>query len=490
MKNSVFYDYSIFTLIATIFAYTAMEIINIIFMDSTINLLLTIPQLGFIAFLIIKGDVRKAFLFHMIFIALSFDYTSVLNAGTALSYGKIKFLGPISFMHIMMGFFFVIVQFKYSIKETNTMIYKAYKIMLKIFCIGVLVGAIGFLFNPNYSFDGFLDPFVYMVTGLMHLNIMIRLYNRDYVKLFFVNAWILLQASVLATLITYHLGYTADYSVEKVYLYNEFYYLAPCLLISLLQLKDNPIIVTTLLSLVFFMYNAISGGSRGSTFVTLFAALLMFIYTLYTLKRTNNIINIMKTAIPFIVGLGLPSIIVFFLNTDGLTGIKFKQFLSVFSLMDFSSDFYSNLSFVSTSPYIRISELINIVDNYIYDFISIPFGRGYGGYYTDSTGLFNSVDLTIGAFSHDIVAKGKFPSAHSVYPNALLYNGFIGLYLILKLGIQYVKKANVSYLCFAGFVLFCYSLYYNPLMFLACIFCLYAAEYQLKPKSDIVTSSK
>lgn len=479
MKSNTFCEYKTGKLLLLILVFALIEITNIIFAGTPLNLIITVPQLLIVVYYIIKQDYKKAFLLHMVFIALSFDATSILTENALFSYGKLKLVGPISFVHVLMGVFFVLVQSKYRIECKDTMIYKAYKLLLTMFLMGIGVGLIGFIFDKSYTFDGFIGPFVYMTTGLVHLNILLRFYDKNYTRVYSVFAWMLLVASAIATTITYALGYTAEYSVDAVYLYNEFYLLVPCLIIVILQTTNRFVISLSLGAICLFLYNAIAGGARGMTFMTSFAAIIFFIYALYSKQNPRPIEKVLKVFLPLIIFVALPTVIIFFQNAGGLTARKFNSFLSLFSLFDFSTDLYIRLNGIADSPYIRIAEFLDIIDNYLHDIISIPFGRGYGGYYTDSLGLFSGIDLTQGSFSPKVVAKGEFPTAHSVYPSALLFNGFIGLFLILKQGLYYIKDIRYSYLCYAGFLLFCYSFYYNPLIFLASIFCLFGAEFQL-----------
>ena len=53
------------------------------------------------------------------------------------------------------------------------------------------------------------------------------------------------------------------------------------------------------------------------------------------------------------------------------------------------------LTDISDSPYIRVAEVLNILDNGIRDPLGLIFGHGFGGVYTDSTGLFRNVDVSI-----------------------------------------------------------------------------------------------
>lgn len=143
------------------------------------------------------------------------------------------------------------------------------------------------------------------------------------------------------------------------------------------------------------------------------------------------------------------------------------------------------LTDISDSPYIRVAEVLNILDNGIRDPLGLIFGHGFGGVYTDSTGLFRNVDVSIGGFPLEIINSGRYGTAHSFLPNTLLFNGLIGTYMLLKKGFMYLKNIKYSPLCFAGYFLFLYSFYFNTSLFLAATFALYAAEYDIKKYSNV-----
>jgi hypothetical protein len=128
--------------------------------------------------------------------------------------------------------------------------------------------------------------------------------------------------------------------------------------------------------------------------------------------------------------------------------------------------------------------VFNILHNGIYNPLSLFWGHGYGGYFTDSLGLFTNIDLANGSYANDVILKQQFPTAHSAVPSTLLYNGIIGLFLIAQLGIKYAKKIKINFLAFAGVILFFYGLYFNILLAITSVFVLFSSEYNINSRSQ------
>ena len=103
------------------------------------------------------------------------------------------------------------------------------------------------------------------------------------------------------------------------------------------------------------------------------------------------------------------------------------------------------------------------------------FGYGFGGYYTDSTHLFQNATL-VGAFPDAYVNSGRYGSAHSFLPTILLHNGVIGFIMLSILYIKYLKYVKYTPLTFAAFNLFWHSFYFNTSIIMAAVFVLFSAE--------------
>jgi hypothetical protein len=165
---------------------------------------------------------------------------------------------------------------------------------------------------------------------------------------------------------------------------------------------------------------------------------------------------------------------------------KARQALSLLNIFQMISH-PETIYFISRSPYIRVAEFLNIFDNGMHNPFFLLFGRGYGGYFTDSLHLYYSgIDLGYGDYAAENILLGKFARPHSVYPSALLANGLIGLLLLLSMGIKYLKRIKKNFLSFAAFLLFFNSFYFNPQVALTFTFILFSSEYNFKKNENII----
>ena len=234
------------------------------------------------------------------------------------------------------------------------------------------------------------------------------------------------------------------------------------------------------ISISCFLALCLTSG-RGSQFVTLFFSMILLVYLVYFKNNNRNYLQIrlVKVILPVVL-LGVVSYAFIMLENvgDNLASNKLQQFVSLFSA--FGSQQGRLLDNISFSPYMRIAETLNILANGLDNPFCLLFGKGYGGYYTDSLGLFNRVDLYMGAFSNSQIKTGRFATAHSMYPNVLLFHGVLGFSFVCKLGIDYLRRVKYSCWVFAAFILLLYSLYFNVSLLIACILFLFAADYNLK----------
>ena len=118
---------------------------------------------------------------------------------------------------------------------------------------------------------------------------------------------------------------------------------------------------------------------------------------------------------------------------------KFNQFLTVFQSFD------KGLESVSTSPQIRIAEVVNIIDLYYRNPTQSFLGMGFGGPFTDSAGLFRFINLRAhNAFDIEQIKTGKFYRPHDSLPVFLLLNGISGLIFFIVWTYKSIKHSQVS----------------------------------------------
>lgn len=458
--------------------YAILFACNIITMDKTWGVLLTIPQYCFVLHWILKKDYRNALFYHLLFIVLSLDSTSSLLTTSGdefamYSYSKLKFIGPIGFNHLVGIYLWICVRVKHpAIRHKQSLFYQFYRTVTFLAVGGISIGIVGLVFF-GYPFTYFIKPFVYIFNAYIYTDILLRLYDIQYTKRFYIHVIYLAIAAPIASAFCFHiLGIHSTYSTEEAFIYNDMYALSPCLLIALLQIPNKRHLI--LLALGCYLLNLYAGG-RGSHFVLIIAASLFFLYQLYFNKGSK----FLRWGLPIFIFIGLLSLSEVFSSASHLSTVKFTEVLSLTNLFWGDGSFMVRIQNIPESPLVRISEVLNIFHNGLSNPLGLIFGKGYGGHFTDSLGLFEGLTL-MGGYADDVIASGKFTTAHSVYPNALLYNGIIGLFLLMRIGIKYLKQMKHTFLTFAALLLFLYGFYFNPIMLVCCIFMLYGAEYKLQ----------
>lgn len=465
-----------------ILGYTFILTYNVLFYDNpSVSLFLTILQLLYLVILLLTGEIRVALLFHLLFSILSFDQsTMALDEGVMYSYAKLKALGPVSFFHIITFFIWFLTFKNFKFRPQNSLLYEIQKTMLILCALGTIIGGIG-LVLWNYPLEYFIDPLRYIIPGILICDTFLLLYKNEYIRLFYYASIYLLIASCISAFLTFFVfNMKVEYSVDETFISNEMYYLFPSILVGIIMIKNKEIQYWMIFSIILFFVNMLGGG-RGMTILTTIMALSFMVYVIYFCKDSVNVVGkVMRGALPFVVLIVLS--IGLTISGSDLFNRKLEQVISLFGMFWGDGDFTERLLNVSSSPFIRIAEFINMLDQGIDNIPSLIFGRGYGGGYTDSTGLFTFVRLENGAFSDEMIASGIFYKAHSAIPCSMLYNGLIGLFFIFKMSWKYAKKVHENFLAFGGFILFIYTFYFNPLFLVSGLFLCFGAEYQLKNK--------
>ena len=465
----------------TLLVLIVLEIINISFVSSSWILFLSIPQVVYVLYLILSNKLEKALLLHLIFNLTACDINTLDDDITMLSYPAIKLIGPLTISYLLLGFIWLKTVKKKIQISNNQLLFQVRKVFFVLLILGGAIGGIGLGLN-EYLFRDYITPLRYIVVGFLYVDIFVRMYNEHLMKECYKIALSLLIATPIASLITFFiLQISYDYSVFKSFLASPVMSLSPLLFLFLI-IKTTKIIKTYMcISMFCFLLLTITSG-RGGNFLNMAVILAIMVYLIYFNNNMYNYVNIKLFKVVFpLVCFGLFVYINIMLQNVGenMASNKLQQFITLFSILDGDSGL--SIDNIGTSPYVRIAEILNVVDNALHNPLYLVFGKGYGGYYTDSLGLFSGIDLTQGAFSFEAVKVGRFGTAHSMYPNVLLFHGLIGFFLIIRIGFRYLKNIDRTPLLFAAFTLFLYSFYYNVALLTACIMFLFASELYLNP---------
>lgn len=463
-----------------------LELANILLQQSLAGLVITIPQVLIVLYLLYaKKNLHTALIWHIVFCLTSMDATSLLVDEQLISYAKVKLFGPFTLSYIILGLLWIEARRHPVNCGKDSMLLKLRRLLFILLISGTIIGGVGSLFYVH-RWDDFIGPFRYMLVGVIYMDIFVRMCTKAHLKDYYNFAYILVIASPFVSFLTFYvMGIKANYGDDiDALVCNEVFTIAPMLIIMLLYTFRFKCIM--LVSLVLYFACLFSAG-RGGYFLGVFVSLVCVVYITYFSHPgiRPQIVRIMKWIMPvaIILGVAFFSTLVFSLDSSSLGGMKFHQLMNLMQFFLGPSSGASELASMSSSPYIRIAEVLNIFDNGLANPLALIFGHGYGGYYTDSAGLFVFVDVSQGGFPTEVVASGKFGTAHSMLPNTLLFHGLIGVFLVVKMGFAYLRKVGVTPFCFAAFMLFFMALYFNPSILIVALFALVAAEYKLSANS-------
>lgn len=458
-----------------------LEIANMVFMDSSLNMLICIPEFIIVLYFLFCNSLGTALLLHIIFSLTTFSVSFALHDEALMSYSSLKLFGPFTIAYIILGLMWVMVISKPIKAPRYSLIFKTRKLCLTLFVIASLIAFLGVL-AFNYKFSHIIGPLLYMGICVLYLDIFVRLYERNFLQKCYYIGLALLIASPIASFISFNLlGIKALYSVFDTFIMNEAFMLTPLLILFLVNPEEKKLMVSIYVALICYLI-LIAQSGRGGHFLNIAICTVFLIYLLYFNKNDGKRLqsgqSLLRLLLPLVLFVTSGYIFTSSLNTSAsLANTKLSQFMSIFSVFSGGG---VNIDNLANSPYMRVAEFLNIFDIEWHNPISFIMGKGYGGTYTDSLGLFTGIDLTEGSFSEEEALSGVFATAHSMYPNVLLYHGFIGLVLFIRHGIVYLTKIKYCPFIFASFSLFLYSFYFNVLLLIVCLFVLFAAEFKIE----------
>lgn len=456
--------------------FICLQLVNILFLSSQFLFVFSIVEMFVVFSFLLKHKIEMAVLLHVVFSVVTCDQNTLDEETEMLAYSSIKLVGPLTMSYIILGLIWLSV-YKRPIKIPDYSLFvKLRSLFLYLLFCGCLLGGLG-LFLFGYSFRDFITPLRYMLVAVLFSDVLCRLYSEEFLKkIYIISICLVISVPISGALGYFVFGASYGYSIFESFIASPIITMAPMLLLIYIKKLSNVLNIWILLSLFCFLLLTVSSG-RGSQFVTLFLSIVILIYQVYftNIYRNSSKARILRFLLPFII-LGGTSYILIMLDNVGqsLASNKLQQFISLFSI--FGNNSGAMFDEVGFSPYVRVAEVLNVIDNGIHNPFCLFFGKGYGGYYTDSLGLFNGLDLSNGAFGDEAIKLGRFGTAHSMYPNTLLFHGVLGFYFVVKLGIKYLRNINQSFLVFSAFVLLLYSLYFNVTLLTASIFFLFAAE--------------
>lgn len=443
--------------------YSIIYIFNIVLYGSPFNLIITIPSILYVLFLIFKGDLSRALFFHLIFIVTSVSHVAIGDfdgAITPYGYFSLKLYGPLTISYLINILLFIqyLTKKKLRIDKTNHL-HKLFLVFVYFAASGCGLGLIGMLF-AGYSVNYFITYNVYIMNLIMLMTCMLcerTSYLQIKGKL---HLYYILKAGILSSFILFLLGSTMEYGGVNVVTRPDISSLSFLIIASL---APNSKQKTNVIYILLYLFILMLGGASGKDFIFIAISLL---YVLYFYFRTNPVKAIVVATL-------CTAPILIILNTgiefNQLFNDKFSQFSSLLNI------FNGHLDEVARSPYIRIASMINIYSENLTNPIYFLLGRGYGGYFTDSLGLFSGIDLYLGAFSPEQINSGHFYSAHSSLAVIPLLHGFGGIAIIGIMIWRFVRLSKYDHCFLVVIPWILLMFYYNLLLAIICLFFIYSS---------------
>ncbi len=465
----------------------AITLLNTLNLQQNTVLFLSVPQYLLVFYYIFKKDFRTALLLHAVFIAACVSGGIVIEEGVSpFLYTKMSLYGPFTFNFIILIVLWLLVQGKTNPVSKDSILLKTRNTIFYLLVLASIIGLVGCIFVDFYDWKFWMSRILFVGEVYLFIDIFLHLYTDRLSKLFAVVALCMIAAAPVASFVSFSVFdvYTF-YGFELIPLYNPIFALTPCLIIAIFQLDSFNLKVISIIGLVFYVLHSLI-LSRGSQFLDIFVALVLLGYLVYFKKSKSFQLKSLKILLPVLIIGVVPFAIGAFTSGSDVSMKKFEQFTSLFTLFSSSGGGLTlSLDELGSSPYVRVAELANIINEGLHDFLALIFGKGFGGYYTDELGLFAGLDLSRGAFSYDAALQsGRFYNAHSAIPNLLLYNGLIGLFLMLRLAFYYLRRVDRSFLVFAAFVLFVQTFYFDMFGCFAFIMALFGAEFSLNDSKE------
>lgn len=466
-KRGIMVLYSLFTIII---------LINILTLSNIANALLTIPQYIVVLYFLTKNDIKNSILWHFSFILLSLSAQRTLGMFEGkefmmYNYGTIKLIGPLRACYIMnIIYVLILMGSKYRLHK-ELLFYKFYKSMLYLGLSAGVIGILGLIFHPYYSINGFIDYGIYVFVLLTSIYILLKVADSDFIKCIFYLCLISMMAGILGSFLAYAVfGVTSSYgAIEDIAYQADIIYMAPVLIIGALSIKQHKLLAISLVLYAIIILSAMEGKAVFS----LAFSFLMLAYILYFDKDTKiKLKGKLKIIRPIIVLAVLSGGIY-------LAGHLASDSMAFYKIESAASMFTGDLDEMGRSPYIRVASLINIINEDLHNPFTLLFGNGYGGYFEDNLDMFVGLDLSKGAWTDDVIKTGRYTSGHDTMVTVPLFNGLIGIIVIIRICWLYIKRIPFNFMNGIAFIWIVLMFYANTMFAYIGVCCLLAGEYDI-----------
>lgn len=457
--------------------YFLLILINLLFASSPILLFITLFQVIYIYILIIKGKIDDAVFWHFVFTITSVSITTMLlKEGIMYGYDSYKIISSLSFSYLN-TVLLLLLSIKRKIK-TDNLLFRLFKLLLFLFISGIILGFIGISFGDYFLEYFFIHAFYMLMIVLNALLLLLR--NSEYLGKSLLGAIIaLLIFSPICTTIVYLMGFSSAYGSFDALIQTELDFYSISLLFLLPYVRNIKYKLLICVSLFCLVYNILSAGG-GREIMIIMIALFIFLFLILrgNLLLSNKSLKVLKVSSIVIVSTFVYFILnVALLDKSSIFAYKMEEVISLFSMFS-AKDIFELSEYVGPSLYVRIASLIDIVNDNLNSPLKLLIGNGYGGYFTDSLGMFSHrTTLEDGGWPLKYVLLGKFPYGHDSIAVVPLLNGLVGLYMIVVFAFKELKYINKNFLLFAFVPFLLISLYFCITFGVIAIVMIFTSEY-------------
>lgn len=450
---------------------------NMVTLGKSVNVLLAIPEFMFVFYLLLKGRLDKALFWHIVFYITCISENNVhhLELTQLHSYARIKVIGHVGAADLVSLILLLLSLLNNRQSKSFVLFGELNKVFSFLFFSAIAIGLVGCLFS-DYYFSEFIDKSIYMLFVVVFMNTIVHNDTPYFREKIYESAFPLIWSGSVSAVVSFlFLGVSSNYGgVDGLVLTPDIAYYSPILVFAFLNHNK----LWAFIGYSCFLFPALT-QSGGKSYLILAVSFAAFLWVIYTRPEYFS-----KKTIYWLKRIVIILIIVFVVNASSIQlsdygSVKLQAALSLFGSYDD----------MNGSPMIRVGTLLNLLYEGLFNPFFLLFGHGYGGYFTDSLKLFEYVPLDA-AWPDEVVNSGRFTSAHDTFASVPLFNGFLGLFLILMMGFKYLKRIPQSVYSFAAVQFLIFTFYFNIQLALIGMIFLYAADIEINDSQKITHYEK
>ena len=452
-----------FTFLSILFF--TLTLFNLLTIKSPANIVLSLAEAIVVVLLVLFKKKSHAIIWHFLFVLTCISANTAfevegLDDTVMYSYSRLKVIGPIGLSYVI-SIFLLLISWRPWGSFRSTLFYELFKTFRLLLIGGIVIGFIGLAIS-DYFLDSFISYGVYMGMVLVNMACLINIHSDKTIGIIRMYILPLLVGATIAAVVGFALGVSTGYGgIANLILMPDITYFG---IIMLLLLPSSSNKILTIIAIICFVATLIFQLSGKGVFINGLGFILL-LYQVLSSKR----IHIWGKSVVIVLLVGVISIAISNISLGDLSLVKIEQAKSLFVNG-------GDLDDVASSPKVRVATTMNLIDEGLRNPFFLLFGHGYGGYFQDGLGLMKGMDLTNGGWPPEIVAKGKFPSAHDTFSTVPLLNGFLGLIMLIIISLKYMRRSLKNPYAYAVVPWVLLTFYFNIQTAMAGMLFLFASE--------------